>query len=65
MNMSGTELVRIARRLYGGHGWQTKLSEALQVDTSTIRRWVASDVVPGPAAMAIKLMDYLSVEDDG
>ena len=53
--MSGDELRALAVKLYGDHGWQTKLAEALEVDTSSIRRWVSGAIpVPGPVAAAVK-----------
>lgn len=52
--MTRTELVKIGHKLYGKRGWQTKMAAALEVDTSTIRRWMYADSVPGPAAVALK-----------
>lgn len=54
--MTGKELVRIGQKLYGSHGWQTAMGAALKIDTSTIRRWIAADRVPGPAAKALAMM---------
>jgi hypothetical protein len=50
--------LRIAgERLWGRWGWQTRLAEALEVDGSTVRRWLSGAVaVPGPAKVAIRLM---------
>lgn len=54
MSMSADELKKAGRALYG-HGWQTRLAEALFVDGSTVRRWVSGAVpVPGPAEAAIR-----------
>ena len=48
------ELKRLGKALYG-YGWQTRLAEALDVEGSTVRRWVSGAVpIPGPAAAAIK-----------
>ena len=52
--MTPDELKEAGRSLYG-HGWQTKLAHELNVDTSTVRRWVSGSVpIPGPAAAAIR-----------
>jgi hypothetical protein len=52
--VTAKELVRIGHKLYGSHGWQTAMATALGVDTSTIRRWIYADSVPGPAAAALR-----------
>lgn len=52
--MNSAELVEAAQRLYGERGWQQKLAAALNVDTSTIRRWMYADAVPGPAEAALR-----------
>jgi hypothetical protein len=52
--VKAAELVKIGQKLYGERGWQTKMAAALEVDTSTIRRWMYADSVPGPAAAALK-----------
>jgi hypothetical protein len=53
--MNGNQLRTIAVKLYGEHGWQTALAEALEVDTSSIRRWVSGAIpVPGPVAAAVQ-----------
>lgn len=55
MSMSPQELADAGRQLYGKWGWQTRLAEALEVDGSTVRRWVSGAVpIPGPAAAAIR-----------
>ena len=52
--MTPKELKEIGARLYG-FGWQTRLSEALGVEGSTVRRWVSGAVpMPGPAVAAIR-----------
>jgi hypothetical protein len=48
------ELIEIGQKLYKGHGWQTAMAAALEIDTSTIRRWIYADSVPGPAAAALR-----------
>lgn len=56
--MTADELKTSAVRLYGSHGWQTKLAHALQVDTSSIRRWANGQIpVPGPVAAAIRCFE--------
>ena len=53
--MNGQQLKEAAIALYGSHGWQTKLADALGVDTSTVRRWVGGQIpVPGPVAAAVR-----------
>ena len=52
--MTGKELIQIAHKLYGEKGWQTAMAAALEVDASTIRRWVYANSVPGPAAAALR-----------
>lgn len=51
------ELRLIGEELFGAWGWQTRLAEALEVDGSTVRRWVSGAVsVPGPVKVALRLM---------
>lgn len=55
--MTPDELREAGERLYGTWGWQTKLAHELQVDGSTVRRWLSGKVViPGMAAVAINLL---------
>ncbi len=54
--MKSKELIKIGHELFGERGWQTQMSAALEVDTSTIRRWMYADSVPGPAAVALRMM---------
>lgn len=56
--MNAQRLIKTAQELYGTRGWQTKLAATLKVDTSTIRRWIYADSVPGPAAIAIDGLIY-------
>jgi hypothetical protein len=55
--MTGRELVRLGRKIYGGRGWQTAMAIMLEVDTSTIRRWIATDRVPKSAELALKYLE--------
>jgi hypothetical protein len=50
------ELIEIGQILYGGRGWQTAMAAELEVDTSTIRRWIASNHVPRPVAIALRCL---------
>lgn len=50
-------LKAVGEVLFGEWGWQTRLAELLEVDGSTVRRWVSGAVsVPGPAKVALRLM---------
>ncbi len=59
--MTSRELIRIGRKLWGDHGWQKTMAASLQVDASTIRRWIAANHIPPTAALALK---YLEEEFD-
>jgi len=51
------ELRRAGEALFGAWGWQTRLAETLEVDGSTVRRWVSGAVaVPPPVKVAIRLL---------
>jgi len=53
--MTAEELRTAGVELFGEWGWQTRLSEALGVDGSTVRRWVSGAVpIPGPVDAAIR-----------
>lgn len=55
--MKPQELAALGRQIFGPRGWQTRLAEALEVDGSTVRRWVSGAVpVPGPVRVAVQLM---------
>lgn len=55
--LTPADLALAGERLFGRWGWQTRLAEALEIDGSTVRRWVSGAVaVPHPAKVAIRLM---------
>jgi transposase len=61
MGMTGAELIKIAQALYGERGWQKQIAARLDVDISTVRRWVAAGEVTGPAAVALKLIRQIEL----
>ena len=55
--LSPDDLRVVGEALFGAWGWQTRLAEVLEVDGSTVRRWVSGAVsVPGPVKVALRLM---------
>lgn len=55
--MTPDDLRLVGEALFGAWGWQTRLAEQLEVDGSTVRRWVSGAVsVPGPVKVALRLM---------
>lgn len=51
------EFAARASAVLGGHGWQTRLSQAIGVDASTIRRWNSGTVnIPD---YAIAILEFL------
>lgn len=53
--MTPAELREAGLKVFGEHGWQTRMAEALEVDGSSVRRWVSGAVpVPGPVAAAMR-----------
>lgn len=51
------DLAEIGEQLFGPWGWQTRLAESLEVDGSTVRRWVSGAVaIPNPVKHALALM---------
>lgn len=53
--MSADELREALIGLYGGWGWQAKAAEALNVDVSSVRRWISGQIpVPGPVEAAVR-----------
>lgn len=55
--MMPDSLRQVGEYLYGNWGWQTRMAEALKVDSSTVRRWLSGKVtIPGPVEVALGLM---------
>lgn len=52
--MEPETLRQAAILLFGERGWQSRLSEALGVDRSSVSRWFAGLPVPGPVAAAVR-----------
>jgi hypothetical protein len=53
--MTPAELRKACVTLYGEKAGQTRLAEALEVDPSSVRRWISGAVpIPGPVAAAVK-----------
>lgn len=52
--MTAQQLVKIGQDLYGMKGWQSEMAASLSVDVTTVRRWMHSGHVPGPAAVALE-----------
>ena len=52
--MDSEVLRQAAILLFGERGWQSRLSEALGVDRSSVSRWFAGLPVPGPVAAAVR-----------
>ena len=55
--MTPAQLKKAGAKLFG-YGWQTRMAEHLNVDGSTVRRWISGAVpIPGPAEAAIRCWD--------
>jgi hypothetical protein len=52
--MEAETLRQAAILLFGERGWQSRLSEALGVDRSSVSRWFTGLPVPGPVAAAVR-----------
>jgi len=52
--MEPETLRQAAILLFGERGWQSRLSEALGVDRSSVSRWFAGLPIPGPVAAAVR-----------
>lgn len=57
MSIKPDDLKRVGEALYG-YGWQTHLAAAIQVDTRTMRRWIAGDS-PTPEGLRADLLRLL------
>lgn len=56
--LTGAEFASRAKTALGGHGWQTRMSEAIGKDKSTIRRWATGDdPVPAYAVALLELLE--------
>lgn len=53
--MNAARLTRIGHALYGRY-WKSRLSDALKIHPSTIRRWLAADEVPPDRAVTIEML---------
>jgi hypothetical protein len=52
--MTGDELRKACGLLYGEQAGQTRMAEALEVDPSTVRRWISGALpIPGPVRAAV------------
>ncbi len=55
--LTPADLRAAGERLFGRWGWQTRLARYLEVDGSTVRRWIAGAVaVPPTAKIALRLL---------
>ncbi len=55
--MNPEELRRLAILVVGEAGWQTRLAERLEIDASTVRRWVSGAVpIPNPVKIAMRCL---------
>lgn len=56
--MTNEDFANRASAALGGRGWQARMSRALDVDASTIRRWVSGAApVPGYAVAVVELLE--------
>ena len=52
--MTGAALVTAAVRLFGERGWQKGLALALNIDVSTVRRYIETGSVPVVVSLAVE-----------
>ena len=52
--MTGAALVTAAVRLFGERGWQKRLALALNIDVSTVRRYIETGNVPVVVSLAVE-----------
>lgn len=56
--MTPAEFKEIGQRLYGKRGWQRKISQALEVEESTVSRWASgSNPISKLAERAIRSLE--------
>jgi hypothetical protein len=53
--MTAIDLERAALEIYG-KGWRTSLCEDLDVDKSSLRRWIREDRVPKTVELAVEYL---------
>lgn len=57
MSLKPADLRKAAIEMYGERAWQSRLAADLNVDTSSVRRWVSGAVpIPGPVSAAIQCL---------
>lgn len=57
-DLTGPEFARRASEALGGRGWQVRLSVAIDVNISTIRRWTSEAIpVPKYACAVLELLE--------
>lgn len=63
--MTAEELRRAGETLYG-EGWRRALAAVMDIDVATLRRWTSGKkLVPGPAALAVRLMLQIKETEHG
>lgn len=61
--MTRAEAERLGSYVWG-HGWQTRLAEALDVQPRTVRRWIAADELPHFAAARLRGIAHIAPPPD-
>lgn len=52
--MTADELKALAIGWFGERGWQSRLAALLNVERSTVTRWMQTGMVPGPVTSAVQ-----------